>query len=130
MPLTLQGDILPSKLLKNISPCSASTHRRGQPAREVGQTYEGHPDSVRFSYKGPVHVLADHEILPLGMVGSEGAQIRGPEHVCRPLALDGEGRLPSAFQDRVHLVAGLVPPAENLLTLEHRQRVIQPEKCS
>jgi hypothetical protein len=27
-------------------------------------------------------------------------------------------------------VAGLVPPAENLLTLEHRQRVIQPEKCS
>jgi hypothetical protein len=64
------------------------------------------------------------------MVGSEGAQAPGPEAVCRPLALDGEGRLPTALQDKVHLVAGLVPPAENLLTLEHRQRVIQPEKCS
>ena len=43
----------------------------------------------------------------------------GPEPVCRPFALDVEGRIPAAFQDEVRLVtSGTVRRATGLLTQE------------
>ena len=77
---------------------------------------------AEHGYGGGLTIVKDYVLLQRQRQREMFVPLRhdpGPEPVCRPFALDVEGRIPAAFQDEVRLVtSGTVRRATGLLTQE------------